>query len=351
MGVGGFGEIFFFFRKNTNYNFSHPLHPYHADFKNWDELWQTKEGSMNRNSWEGVLPDGTALGNRLHFCSRGDLFCPSEDRLEKRTKEFYLRPLKEYKSKRKMEGTKRIRGPLPPSPSPSECGHRNPAGAQVQSSSLLLAVTDKENGQRQEVAVAGPTSIEQGVFPDLQRYMAWEFFIFSFEYKMIILKLECSCSCTPTNMPTFHTSILQTGNFMICELCLSRVAYEMVASQNDLKFLLPKSYKYVTFVGRLAWVWLPSVWSLLEAVTCYCCRSWREQSLHLRCCAVRGEGEVWTDLGQWLQLPGLCQTPRNSPRMACWPVSPQVSGRSSSFPNRSFGYMQSQRAFQKFSPV
>ena len=29
---------FFFSRKNTNYNFSHPLHPYHADFKNWDEL-------------------------------------------------------------------------------------------------------------------------------------------------------------------------------------------------------------------------------------------------------------------------------------------------------------------------
>lgn len=65
-------------------------------FQNWDELWQTQEGSMNRNSWEGVLPDGTVgwLWNRLHFALTGDC-------LPSRTgwKELKILPssLKEYK--------------------------------------------------------------------------------------------------------------------------------------------------------------------------------------------------------------------------------------------------------------
>lgn len=146
---------FFFSRKNTNYNSFHPLHPYYADFKNWDELRQTKEGSMNRNSWEGVLPDGTVgwlWETGSIFAPTGGIVCPLEDGLERTKEFFYLCSLKEYKSKTKMEGTKRIWGLRHSSPSLSGGGHRNPAAVQIRSFSLP-GLSRIKRMQRQEVVV------------------------------------------------------------------------------------------------------------------------------------------------------------------------------------------------------
>ena len=92
--------------------------------------------------------------------------------------------------------------------------------------------------------------------------------------------------------------------------------------------------------------------------SCCCCRSWREQSLHFRPQCPGEKGRVWTGLDEWASLPGLNQTPRNSPGRPCWPVRPPASCCVSGllppwrfafllFPNRSFRHVRSLRGFQK----
>ena len=113
---------------------------------------------------------------------------------------------------------------------------------------------------------------------------------------------------------------------MIHELYVSRVVYEMVASQNDLKCLCQNltSIKGIRGVVGLALAAQPlvlvgsSLLLLLQEL------KGAESPSQMPASSGEGEGENWT----WpvgCSLPGLGQTPRNSPRKACWPVSPQVS--------------------------
>lgn len=173
-----------------------------------------------------------------------------------------------------------------------------------------------------------------------------EFFIFSFEYKWFILKLECSCSCTILQIcQHFINCILQTGNFMICELCLSRVVYEMVASQNDLKFLCQNLTSIKDICGAVGLGLAASVWSLLEAAFCYCCRSWGAESPS-QMPASGGEGEVWTDLGQWAAVSQGLADPKEQPGNGLLTGQSPSLCRSFFFQTGPLRLLQSQRAFQ-----
>lgn len=155
LGVGGF-ERLFFSRKNTNYNSPYPPTPSTPT----TQISRTGMSHVKprKDPWTETLGKGFFLmgpwagfGKQApFFCSPWGIVCPLEDSLE-RAKEFYLCSLRN-KSKTKMEGIKRIWGLRHSSPSLSECGHRNPAAVQTQSSSLL-GLSRIKRMQRQEVVV------------------------------------------------------------------------------------------------------------------------------------------------------------------------------------------------------